>query len=488
MQPALRLRLRGKTSPFSKTMSEAEAEAESSGGEEESAASTSTRGSCGQFVWPCPREYPVDVGERRKQKWLIPADLQKEEMGLLFKDMCTKLGLGPAILKIHVFDEPHKRYNMQTKKRQRHKHLVFKMASNFAHLKLKKMFMAHGIYGHFSFNLVGYVAYLRYCLCQSAKKLAADLDQQPWSWPPVPASSLLALCEQISPQMDARNGLPGVRGAKRKLMTFSELADAFVERGVKTERDAWILAKSRKVIGDDTLFNTLGAASCVRLLVAKVRAAWDCELMSTGTLVTKPDYALDCFIPLGSVDARLVKWMKGEWKHKTLVLSGDPGMGKTELGCAMMHATATSTTFHFVNKQDRIKDVLFTPGEGLVYDEACLAENDVDDAKAIVDIVKTRDVACRNKDGCIPSGTPRIFSTNWTWAQFWPREALAGLHAGAIKRRVLWVNVNRDVRKDVITNTSLAPPSSASAPPVLPISTVYEDHDPFGNGFGLDEV
>ena len=164
MQPALRLR--GKTSPFSKTM--CEAEGESSGGEEESAASTSTRCSCGQFVWPCPREYPVDVGERKKQKWLIPADLQKEEMGLLFKDMCTKMGLGPAILKIHVFDEPHKRYNMQTKKRQRHKHLVFKMASGFAHLKLKKRFMAHGIYGHFSFNLVGYVAYLRYCLCQSA--------------------------------------------------------------------------------------------------------------------------------------------------------------------------------------------------------------------------------------------------------------------------------------------------------------------------------
>ena len=46
-------------------------------------------------------------------------------------------------------------------------------------------------------------------------------------------------------------------------------------------------------IGDDTLFITLGAAPCVRLLVAKVRAAWDCELMSTGTLVAKPDYALD---------------------------------------------------------------------------------------------------------------------------------------------------------------------------------------------------
>jgi hypothetical protein len=341
------------------------------------------------------------------------------------------------------------------------------------------MLIARGIYGHFSFNLVGYVAYLRYCLSPSAKKLAADLDQQPWSWPPTPTSSLLALCQQPSPQMDARNGKPAVRGAKRKLMTFSEVADAFVEHGVKTEKDAWVLAKSRKVIGDDTLFNTLGAAPCVRLLAAKVRAAWNCEAMSTGTLVVKPDYALDCFIPLESVDPELVSWMQGGWKHRALVLHGDAGLGKTELACAMMHKAAPSSSFHFVNKLDRLRDVVFTPGEGFVYDEACLAANDVDDAKAIVDVAKTRDVACRNKDGCIPFGTPRIFSTNWRWAQFWPRDALTGVHAKAIKRRVLWVSVSKDLRKDVITNVSR---------PGLPLSTAYEEDDPFENGFGLDEA
>ena len=36
-------------------------------------------------------------------------------------------------------------------------------------------------------------------------------------------------------------------------------------------------------------------------------------------------------------------------------------------------------------------------------------DNQVDDAKAIIDVEKTRDVVCRNKDGCIPRGTPRIF-------------------------------------------------------------------------------
>ena len=229
----------------------AETEGDSSCGEEEVEATPNRRGFCGQFVWPCPREYPADAEERAKQKWLIPADMQKSEVGLLFKDTCFRIGLGPKLLKVHVFDEPHKRYNKQTKQRERHMHVVFKMSCGFGHVKLQKALAAQGVHGHFSFNLVGYVAYLGYCLQPSAKKLAADLDQEPWSWPAVPAAALLDLCKHPSPQMNGRNGKGNGPGneRKRKLMTFSEVTDAFVERSVKTEGDAWELAKSRKVAG-----------------------------------------------------------------------------------------------------------------------------------------------------------------------------------------------------------------------------------------------
>ena len=47
---------------------------------------------------------------------------------------------------------------------------------------------------------------------------------------------LLALCEKLTPQMDARNGSTG--GRKRKLMSFSEVTDAFVEGGIRTEKEA----------------------------------------------------------------------------------------------------------------------------------------------------------------------------------------------------------------------------------------------------------
>ena len=459
-----RFRLRCKTPQSSMAM--VQVDGDSSGGEEESEAKTSARGCCGQFVWPCPREYPSDSLKRKAQKWLIPEDLSKDALGNLFKDICTKLGQGPNIDKIHVFDEPHKRYNRQTQARERHKHLLFKMKTPFAHLRIQKELAARGVYGHFSFNLVGYVNYLRYCLEPSAGKLGADIDERPWSWPPVPTASLVTLCKQVSPQMESRSGIASGRGRKRKLLDFSEVTDAFVEGAVKTEKDAWVLAKTRKVAGDDTLYNTLGSASCVRALVAKVRQAWDCNSMSTGTLLTQPGYSMHQFISLDSLHSSLSAWVQGGWRKTALIICGEGGLGKTEFACTLMHAVCSAKAFHFVNKVDRLRDIIFSPGEGLVVDEACFATRDVDDAKAMVDLEKVRDITCRNRDGRIPCGTPRIFSTNWPWEQFWPREAFNDIHAKPIQRRVLWINVKKDLRK---------------------FDKGVDDHDedPFGNGFDM---
>ena len=411
-------------------------EGDSSGDEADAEAESKSRCQCGQFVWPCPRENPQELATRKARKWLKPEDLSKEAFGLLFKDVGTRLGLGPKFEKLHVFDEPHKKFSTAAGVRERHKHLVFKVKCGFAHVRFQKDLAARGVYGHFSFNLVGYVSYLRYCLTESPKKLLSDTDQTPWSWPPIAPAALIALCEKPTPQMDARNNDgAAAKGRKRKLMTFSEVTDAFVEAGVQTEQDAWILAKSRKVAGDDTLFNTLGAAPCVSNLVTRVVKAWGCETMACGTLCKQPDYTLDKFIPPHDVSPQLDGWLAGGWKRQVLILCGEPGIGKTELGRALLHSVAGS--FHFVNKLDRLRDVVFCPGQGLVVDELCLAGKDVDDVKALLDLAKTRDMECRNRDGVIPRGTPRVFSTNWPWDLFWPRAVMGKEHKGAILRRVL---------------------------------------------------
>ena len=145
-----------------------------------------------------------------------------------------------------------------------------------------------------------------------------------------------------------------------------------------------------------------------------------------------------------------------------------------QLACALAHGVAPAKAFHFVNKVDRVRDVVFAPGEALVVDEACFATKDIDDCKALVDVKKTRDVACRNLDGTIPRDTARIFSTNWPWDLFWPAEARSKTHAPAIKRRVLWIHVESDLRR--AANTSDDKKVTQRKPH-------DDEEDPFGFGF-----
>ena len=490
VQAALRFRLRGKQSagPPLPIATMTEAEGESSDNADESEAKQTARGACGQLVWPCPRQYPAEPGDRRRDKWLIPADLSKAEFGQLFKQICMKMGQGPNLVKVHVFDEPHKRYNKTTQQRERHKHLIFKMKNPFAHLRLQKELATHGVYAHFSFNLVGYVAYLRYCFVGSAKKLESDIDKSPWSWPDMPLAKLRELCKEKAPELESN--VAGGRGRKRKLMTFSEVTDAFVETGIRTEKDAWTFARSRKADGDDTLYNTLGAAGCVTTLVAKVRRAWDCDRLPSGTLQKNSKFHLGWFKAAASISKSLPQWISGGWQERALIFSGKGGLGKTELACALAHAVAPAKMHHFVNKVDRIRDVIFSPGEALVVDEACLAARDLDDAKGLVDLEHTRDVNCRNKDGTIPQGTPRIFSTNWPWHRFWPMGALDEAQVTAIERRVLWINVKVDLRKLRCTTEGEEDKGMEGEDPFqnmcereLPVDDA--DEDPFGHGNSL---
>ena len=169
--------------------------------------------------------------------------------------------------------------------------------------------------------------------------------------------------------------------------------------------------------------------------------------MSPGTLVTTPKYLLGSFVPVGEVDMRLLDWMRHAHRDITLILYGLGGLGKTKFACAVMHAICRSKSFHFINKVDRVRDILIAADEGLVVDEVCLAGRDIDDVKALLDLEETRDVTCRNKDGTIPARTPRILCTNWSWGALWPRETFNPEHTDAITRRILWVEIKKDIRR-----------------------------------------
>ena len=138
--------------------------------------------------------------------------------------------------------------------------------------------------------------------------------------------------------------------------------------------------------------------------------------------------------------------MEGGWEKFVLIIFGPGGWGKTEFACALMHSVAPAKRFHFLNRIDRLRETKFAKGEGLILDEVCFADRCVDDVKGLLDLAKTRSVQCRNKDGVVPKGTPRIFTTNWSWEAFWPREAFQAEHLVPIKRRILWVEIDKDLR------------------------------------------
>ena len=43
------------------------------------------RGQCGQYVFPCPREYASNYEDRKKLKVFKPSDIPKSEMAKIFK-------------------------------------------------------------------------------------------------------------------------------------------------------------------------------------------------------------------------------------------------------------------------------------------------------------------------------------------------------------------------------------------------------------------
>ena len=383
---------------------------------------------------------------------------------------------------VHVFVEPHKRWNKATGVRELHAHLIFKCKAPFAHQKLQRDLIEHGVRGHFSFNLVGYSAYVAYCVLPSAKKLQADLDPEPWSWPTTPMSVLLKVARDPPRGQGARNGREEGKAWKRVHLTFSDLTDCFVENAVRSDKDAWTLAKRRKQDGDDILWNTLGKEKCVSSLVSKIWLAWSPDAIRS-TLVQAVRYPLENFAPAATVGAGVARWLEGDWKTKALILHGKGGLGKTGFARALMLQVAPARSFHFINRLDRLRDVDFGPGQGLVVDESCLGNLTIDEAKGLVDIEYSRDVQCRNRDGAIPAGTPRIFTTNWTWDAFWPRAALGAEHRDAVERRATWVSVEADLRRDDARAACALPPNRESA-----LASACEDEDVFGLGGSMDAL
>ena len=127
------------------------------------------------------------------------------------------------------------RYNKETNKRELHYHIILYLMSGFAFTKLVEHLTSKGMAGYFKFGHSGWPAYLSYLFRESPKKLLADIDHEPLSYPPGLTWEMIQRdIDNMPKDQKRKNGLPvGTVAAappkKRKMMTFSELTHVVVE-------------------------------------------------------------------------------------------------------------------------------------------------------------------------------------------------------------------------------------------------------------------
>ena len=183
--------------------------------------------------------------------------------------------------------------------------------------------------------------------------------------------------------------------------------------------------------GDDTLWNHLGELRCIVSLVSKTNKVW--HPTQTGrTLQGAPKYSVAYF----RVPSAVQEWVSTTHKSKALILSG-----RGEIAAAL---ASMCGHHHFISSRDQIKGLILLNSEGLLWDEACFAEIDVDLCKGLVDLEHDRSIRCRNVAALIPASTPRVYATNHAWESFWPR--LDREHRHAIQRHAEWVTAAEDLR------------------------------------------
>ena len=190
----------------------------------------------------------------------------------------------------------------------------------------------------------------------------------------------------------SQNGLTTQSTRKRKMLTFSEVTDIIVEEQVRSEPQLRAFAKRKNMEADDTLWNYVGEQRCTVSLLSEINKAW--HPTETGrTLKGAPKYSLAYF----RVPSAVQEWVSTTHKSKALILSGRGEIGKTSVAAAALACICGH--YHFISSRDQIKGLIFLNSEGLLWDEACFAELDVDLCKNLVDLEHDR-----SKCGWIDSG------------------------------------------------------------------------------------
>ena len=426
--------------------------------EEEAPAHQSLRGQTALVTAACPRSYPRDLETRKAQGRMIPEDFTKEEFLSKVRKTIGKY-CTVKLEKATCHDEPHKRFRPSKSRRERHKHLALKMSGNFAHKKIADAFQKeHGIRISFSFKLNRFVGNLRY-LTEAGKKPTTDLDLEPATFPPT-------LDWKSEVKKEGHPGdAPAKAGKKRKRLSFDEVSNIIIEGigdgPIRTTTALEEAARTLKHQGNVELWNYLGSLKNLSDIGGVLAKVWQLQGQRSHPMWrTAPTYSLNAF---SFGDLRLViEWRNGKWRSHALVLSGDGGLGKTNLAEALLKEVSPAG-YWFIDDPDDFREIdgMIKPGEGVVVDEICLATFPPNQIKKLYDLEKTRRPRCRHFNASIPAGCPRIFCTTSGLQAYYPK--MSQWDRTGVFRRHLFQEVLQDVRVHALPPPGTVPSLPAPA-------------------------
>lgn len=424
-------------------------------------AETEQRGQVAMFTWPTPKEYFMDLQDRLQAKMVIPTDVSRDQLLEVFKRVMDEIGFWPHVCTVLIAMEPHRRMKPDGSGREQHYHLVWKMNKNFAHKTFVLRMKEQGIHGFVSKSLRGWLQYCEYLLCETPRKLAQHRDPAPLLYPNSGPDAIQTLKDLIKTDQNRQaalheevTGNPLRNGnKKRRALEWWEVINLVVENKLETEADWWLCAKKyQDEHGENLMFNyfdrvrmqTQGVQKTIDNAWKHHRASMGIPFVSGYPLQTRCKYPLESFM-LNNV---LKDWMSKEARKKSLILRGPGGIGKTQMAQAML--SAVCGRFFLCDSFEQTNKCSWTGREGILYDDVHMHDRGIDECKGLLDVEESRVVKCRYEDGYLPAGTPRIFSTNHTKAEFFPRDYLLLDHQFAIDRRHVWVEVAACIRPECI--------------------------------------
>jgi hypothetical protein len=382
------------------------------------------RGRCGMFTWPCPRSWGATLNDRKFLNVLKPDDMSRQSVSQLMVEFV------PDVCKAVTAREPHKRRNPVTGEPEYHVHVVFESSTTFAFKNIEEKFRAHGVRGYFTFAGETFASLLSYVAQERAHKVHSDLDPSPF-------------CHGFSSEEipSILETMPRKPQKKRTKLSFVEFTEVCVDNDLRDSVSTMRHAKKLRLEGDTLFYSHVGTLGAK--LDAELDRVWQMWNSDTSSSLPRffhehPPYPLSDYV----IPEEVASWKAGQMGQRSLVLAGAANCGKTAFAKAIL-----GKPFWFLPTLEATNSVRILPDHAVVFDELCLHSETVDSAKAIMDVENDRHVRARFQNGFLPSGVPRVFTTNVSSLQMFLPHPRNDADWDAMTRRVVFVHVQNTLRR-----------------------------------------